>query len=132
MPFSQKACDLFRRLGQVSQERGDGSEQRVCIAFDEPFDAPLWFKGVSRAPWELDRKGVDVIVETTDLGKLYLQIKSSESGVQNFAKKGRKNIAIVLIRGGDTLDEIRTKVLNALQPLRSELEKMRSKYAITE
>lgn len=77
---------LHRTIRELSDERGRRSEDRVFEAFTEgPNDAPAWFKGVRRPTPEQDLfHMVDAVVETTDAGEVYIQVKSSFTGLNRF------------------------------------------------
>lgn len=114
--MSHKVVSLLGRLGQ---ERGLRNEQRVVNAFSDLCSKPPWFAKIEKSEKELDRKGIDVVVYTDDVGKLFLQVKSSRQGKEKFISKYfRKPIGIVVINHLDSDDTIRRKVLHELNKLR--------------
>ena len=67
-----------------------------------------------------DHDGIDVVVES-DVGKLFLQVKSSRTGKSAFAQRRRRaHVAVVVVRAGDTLEEILRRVVGALAPVRKQ------------
>lgn len=79
---------------------------------------PGWLLDVKRAPLWLDRRGVDVIV-LTDVGELYLQIKSSQAGAKKFRKKKRSLMVETVVIGPDDLDnEVKQRLVEAIQHMR--------------
>jgi hypothetical protein len=73
-----------------------------------------------------DRDKIDAIV-VTDIGKLFLQIKSSEKGaIKHFKKIARKDvrkkyIGVLVIRADDSVDEIRTSTWKILEDIHYKL-----------
>lgn len=88
-------------------------------------DMPPWILYVRRPTSIQDKfEGIDAIVETSDVGQLYVQIKSSKKYAEKF-KSGRhfkknKSIVVVIIRDDDTPAEIRKKARKPLSELRQE------------
>jgi hypothetical protein len=80
---------LHETIRTLGEERGRRSEDMVFQAFAaRPPDAPAWFKCLRRPTLEQDRlQQIDVIVETHDLGELYIQVKSSLTGLRRFEEK---------------------------------------------
>lgn len=113
-----------RSLGQAANQRGEANEERVLCALNEVKEDSAWMIGARRATHEEDARGVDIVVETSDRGPLFVQVKSSKAGVRTFQRrKGRRAdfIAVVLVKSGDDPATIRRKTLHALQELRERL-----------
>ena len=112
----------------ISLCRGKNTEDRFfeAIRTSASAEMPKWFLRVRRPSLKEDRyEGKDAIIETTDVGKLFLQIKSSEAGAAHF-RKGRhfqrnKFIAVIVIRESDTSEDILAKTRNVLSQLRQEI-----------
>lgn len=68
---------LARALGAVSKERGASAERRVLLALAEAVSRTEWLRGAWRSTPDEDARGID-IVANTDVGQLYLQVKSSQ------------------------------------------------------
>jgi hypothetical protein len=65
-----------------------------------------------------DHDGIDVVVES-DVGKLFLQVKSSRAGKVAFAERRRRaQVAVVVVKIGDSLEEILRRIVGALAPAR--------------
>ena len=107
---------IFRK---IALERGKTNEEKVSRAFDSFNGVPEWFLSIEKAPWKLDRQGVDHIVKTLDVGDIYLQVKSSRRGQKEFERRRRrKRIAVVVVNNYDTDEELRAKVVAAADGLR--------------
>jgi hypothetical protein len=80
-----------------------------------------------------DRDKIDAIV-VTDIGKLFLQIKSSEKGaIKHFKKIARKDvrkkyIGVLVIRADDSVDEIRTSTWKILEDIHYKLISARATH----
>lgn len=116
-----------KAFGQACNERGRANEQRLCNACSKVGKEVSWFKGARLATPEEDAKGADVVVETSDLGPLFLQAKSSKTGARAFRKKGRPLLVEVIVvpEGNEERLEARTRA--ALAQLRSKLRAERSR-----
>ena len=122
---------VHRVLKDLTLERGRRNEEKFFIAMRVPnsislVELPDWILGVARPSAKEDKnEGIDAIVETTDTGKLFVQIKSSEAGVAHF-KAGRhfkKNnlIVILVIRESDTLEQVRKNARKLLAECRQKI-----------
>ena len=108
---------LGRIFGSLGNERGHRSESLALLAL-RAGPVPDWLRSVEKAPWDLDRRGVDLIV-ASDVGKLYLQIKSSMAGARRFeAKPRRLPIAVVVEDPRDEDPVIRDRLIGAAAELR--------------
>lgn len=124
---------IKRAFKDVSLRHGRNTEDRFFTAMSTAVSAgmPKWFVCVRRASLKEDtREGKDAVVETTDVGKLFLQIKSSEAGAANF-RNGRhcrhhQFIGIIVIQKLDTPEDIRAKTRTILAQLRQDILKNRN------
>lgn len=66
--------NLAQILGADARKRGCRSEHRVLEALSLP-SRPAWIRTVRAATKAEDRAGIDVVIES-DLGKLYVQVKT--------------------------------------------------------
>ena len=116
---------MVRILGGLAHERGKSNEARVLEACLLP-TRPAWMKSARRATTAEDHDGIDVVVES-DLGKLYVQVKSSRRGQAEFQKKKRR-IRVVVVRPSpaDTPEQILRRVFGPLGALRAELLRERA------
>ena len=116
-------------LPEINRARGFAQERQVVHALSGD-DRPEWVYSAEISEEADDRRGVDVIVET-DVGKLFLQVKSSHSGVERFNQyRGvrRRPIGVVLIERSDSVDDIRLKATEALAALRAEIFRLRGTF----
>ncbi len=110
-------------LNQFMLDRGHEHERRVEDSFKESVDVPNWFHSIRKSTIDEDHRGIDFIVETKDMGPIFLQIKSSKTGAKNFIKKygaRAKTIALVVIRDADNNFFIRMKIFSAIEKLRKQ------------
>lgn len=124
---------VIRAFKDISLERGRNTEDRFfeAIRTSASAEMPKWFLRVRRPTSKEDRyEGKDAIIETTDAGKLFLQIKSSEAGAAHFRKgrhfRSNKPIGIIVIHEGDTSEDILVKTRNILSQLRQDILKNRN------
>ena len=115
-------------FGRARQERGDFTERKVFAAFRDAGTLPSWLTVVEPAPAELQPKGVDAVA-ATDIGNLYLQIKSSQTGARNHQERHpHGHIAVVVININDPADAVRAKCLSALGNLRQQILQNRDPF----
>lgn len=85
------------QMGAVRLERGFQSESAVLRALSDPtIQKPLWFRSVRRATADEQPKGIDVVVES-DVGPLFLQVKSSQLFAQRFKQKRRPSMIGLIV-----------------------------------
>ncbi|HAT68307.1 MAG: hypothetical protein A2481_01890 [Candidatus Yonathbacteria bacterium RIFOXYC2_FULL_47_9] len=123
---------VTRALKDISLCRGRNTEDRFFEAMrtSASADMPRWFLRAKRPSFKEDRwEGKDAIIETTDVGKLFLQIKSSEAGAAHFVKgrhyRRNKFIGIIVIRERDSFEDILIKARSVLSQLRQDVLKNR-------
>ena len=78
-----------RMKGKEGNRLGQEREKKVVEILSRE-DRLDWITSVYRGTQEDDANGIDVIVETIDAGKLFLQIKSSSTEVRKFKRKYEK------------------------------------------
>lgn len=113
---------LHQTIRELGEERGRRSEDLVFEAFAErPPDAPAWFKCLRRPTLEQDRfQQIDVIVETLDLGEIYIQVKSSLTGLRKFEQQWHPaNVRGIVISLDQDDARIRALVYDACAHLRT-------------
>lgn len=84
---------LSRAFRKIGRERGRDNEDRFFRLFKYgriPSGFPHWFHGIRPTTQEEDCRGIDAVAFTDDVGKVFLQIKSSKSGVEKFKKQQKK------------------------------------------
>lgn len=98
-------------LGQLANAKGHNNEKKVVDACKN--NLPKWIKDIRHGTPEEDCNGIDVVVET-DVGKIFLQIKSSKGGKLDFlnGKHASKNILVIIVKEQDADATIRNKVLS--------------------
>ena len=77
------------RSGKAGIERGRRHEERALKA---ALRLPSWWllgAWRTRNGSQLDRWGIDIVVDTVDLGRIMLQIKSNERDADRFRAHGR-------------------------------------------
>lgn len=113
-------------LKQVRKERGYAGEQRVLIALEGNRTSwPEWLISIRKATEDEDIRGCDIVAET-DVGKLYLQIKSSKVGIEKFHKRNRKKmIAAIISYITWTETEMSDHAIKALVSLRKDVIALR-------
>jgi hypothetical protein len=113
-----------RALGRRDRARGARAEARVVAALRRA-TRPWWILDARRAHASEDRTGIDVVVETSDLGKLFLQVKSSECGAAKWRRRHRHDtrlIGVVVVRPTDNDPTIYGRALGVLILLRERAE----------
>ena len=111
--------NVARVLGRLGNERGRANEHHALEACLLP-TRPAWMTSARAGTRAEDHDGIDVVVES-DVGKLFLQVKSSRTGKAAFAERRRRaHVAVVVVRAGDTLEEILRRVVGALAPMRKQ------------
>ena len=90
-------------MGATTLEVALNNEKRVVEALgtNYPFaDRPPWIKNVRLATKDEDNRGKDVVVETTDVGNILIQVKSSTCAKQKFLRRqayGEVSIRILCV-----------------------------------
>lgn len=127
MPQSEKAKSFLKTIGQTENHKGFSAEERALGILLFHYPKEPWIRFPRKATREEDTlMGIDLVVETVDIGKLFLQIKSSEGAKRRFyQKKRRAMIAVVVVRHADDEDFVWVKLRNALRELRRDVLVMR-------
>ncbi|TSC67771.1 MAG: hypothetical protein CEO19_40 [Parcubacteria group bacterium Gr01-1014_73] len=88
---------------------------------------PDWYVSARLATRDKDHRGIDIVVQTKDLGCFFVQVKSSRRYVTRFLLKStRTRIAVVVIEPKDTAQTMRRKFFQAARLERQWLKKRRS------
>jgi len=124
---------ITRNQKESSLERGMRTETRFFEAMNECSvkDLPPWILGARRPTSSQDKyEGIDAIIETSDVGPLFVQIKSSKAGEEHFMNgrhhQRNKSIIVVVIERLDTPEQIRAKARKSLSNIRWQLLKFQS------
>lgn len=97
--------------GHRANEKGKLAELRCLNAVSELIGICSWIHHVRLATSKEDARGIDVVVET-DVGKLYLQVKSSHNGARKYRYKRPRAKTIILIIMPEMSNE---KIFNTVQ-----------------
>ena len=117
---SERAQQRISARGRKQNALGKRNEQRILAALNDPFARlPGWFASCRPSTAEEDARGIDVVIDTFDLGLAYLQVKSSEVRKCSFESKRRPSlIACGGVQAHDSDPSLRTKALDALETIR--------------
>jgi len=80
--------NVARVLGKIGNERGRANEHHVLEACLLP-SRPAWMTGARAGTRVEDHAGIDVVVES-DVGKPYVQVKSSRTGKAALFRRGSR------------------------------------------
>lgn len=109
---------VAKAIGRLGQRRGRESERAALEAISA--NMPEWMTSVRAATDDEDRRGID-IVASTDVGDVYLQVKSSVGAAKDFRRDPRRrNIAVAVVRIGEPYDIVGKRCVNAIAALRAE------------
>ena len=115
-----------RMKGKEGNRLGQEREKKVVEILSRE-DKLNWITSVYRGTKEDDANGIDVIVETVDVGKLFLQIKSSHKEARLFKRKYEKrdlettpSVAVINVNENDKTEQLIHEHLRCL------LKRMRS------
>ncbi len=90
----------------IEQELGDANEhtavqetRKACSPFE-------WVNGVRRATLDEDRRGIDIVITTANVGEIYVQVKSSQGGANSWIRKYStspifERTILLVMNGGD-------------------------------
>jgi hypothetical protein len=113
----RRGREIRQLIKQIGEERGQTNEKKVLAACtDSSISKPSWFLGISRASPELDRCGVDFLIETTEAGLVPLQVKSSFTGLKSHRAHPNydEGNAAVVVFPEDTAAAIAQKVVRSV------------------
>lgn len=111
-------------LGKIGHERGQENEARALRVLTSRAN-PDWVTSFVKASFEEDQDGIDIIIHS-DVGKLFLQIKSSETGRMN--AKNPKNKAIVVISARMDDEEVHDRIIAAVASVRHKFKAQRGDW----
>jgi hypothetical protein len=110
---------LWPEEERAARARGRRSEERALAACRSAA-RPSWIKTARPAAHDEDQAGIDLVLET-DVGRLFVQVKSSMTGKAHFEAVPRKHrIAVVVVREYDSDVRVLEKVSEAVAMLRAE------------
>ena len=119
--------ETLQKHKDLTLEKGRRNEERFFEAMNDVSakNLPPWILRAHRPTSKQDKyEGIDAIIETSDVGRLFVQIKSSTAGEEKF-KKGRhfqrnRSFVVVVVSNYDTPESIRVKTRKLLSELRWE------------
>jgi hypothetical protein len=111
---------VHRTLGKIGNDRGKENEEAALQD-----GMPHWLFTVRIATAQEDAGGIDIVADS-DVGPLYLQVKSSRRGVLEHRQKSRRKlIGVIRCHAGDSIEKRRVVALSILGQLRSDLQTLR-------
>jgi hypothetical protein len=111
--------EIKRLVGRLAAERGRAGERHVLAACALA-TRPAWMRRVRAATREEDRHGIDVVIES-DVGKLFVQVKTSLAGKAKFeARRRHARIVVVVVDAGCSLPTVLQEVVDLTEPVRGE------------
>ena len=123
MSPSKAAKSFLKNAGQAENLKGFSAERKALETLFAHRGDEKWIRLVRKGTREEDiGQGIDIVVETTDMGKLFIQIKSSKKGKEKFCEiRRRPMIAVVVIERQDDLELIWQRLRQALLELRAKI-----------
>lgn len=120
-PRARLSRETRSAIGRAEHRKGMSREDAVFHAFDPLGAVPSWFYSIRRPTHEQDSRGIDVIIES-DVGDLYVQVKSSKAAARNFNSHPRRlPIHAVWIHANSSEQQIRDKIVSAAQRVRAQI-----------
>ena len=108
-----------RLLGDLANKRGADNEQRLIDAVNFKNSVwPKWLIGIEKSSRDQDAKGIDIVVET-DVGRIFIQVKSSKCGLDSVKKK-KKHIVYMVINERKSMDKIYDTFIGVIGHKRSD------------
>ncbi len=105
---------FWSALKEVTRARGRANEARALDAAKK--SSHRWVRSVRAGTQAEDREGIDIIV-SSDVGELFIQVKSSVAGRDRFLEKNRKkHIEVVVANCTD--DELKKRIDAAINRAR--------------
>ena len=115
---------VSQQFGRIATERGRANEKRALDACVLPA-RPAWMQSVRMASREEDRDGIDLVIDS-DVGKLYVQVKSSRGGKMAFLQRRRRaRVAVVVVSATDSPEAIQRRIVGEVGKIRAEFIKQR-------
>jgi hypothetical protein len=110
---------IKRLVGKLAAERGRARERHVLAACALGV-RPAWMRSARAATRREDHRGIDVVIES-DVGKLFVQVKSSIAGKAKFEGRRRSaRIVVVVVDAGDSLEAVLGMVVGGVGEVRGE------------
>ena len=122
----KKIDTLFSTFGKVGNERGGNAEiivERILTERLEKGTVPSWLTRYDRGNEVDDKHGIDGWFQT-DVGRIPLQVKSSNRGKQ-IANQRRSSIPVIVVQVGQDDDTIYNRCISAVGTERAKYLKLR-------
>lgn len=104
---------IRRAFEKIGYQRGAFSESLAKVALKNLTESVDWITNFRKADEKEDKKrGIDFVIET-DVGNIFLQIKSSQTGKESSLKK-HPRIPVVVIDKNESLEEIQRKITETI------------------
>jgi hypothetical protein len=131
MEYGSSDVGVYKQMssvqGQLGVILGREREETLVSTMNKSSEKPEWFQNSFRGSLEDDKKGIDVIVET-DVGHLFLQVKSSKKEARLFRRKYEKRdknqfkaVACVVFTKDKTNDLICEHAFHLLELMRNDI-----------
>lgn len=118
---SMESLTYLQQEGRRSAIKGARAEVAVVEVLNTHEKRPDWLGDARGCTFEEDGRGIDVVVET-DMGDIFIQVKSSYENAQKFRRKWpQRTVGIAVIRPNDSRDTIFNKAIDAVAKQRAEL-----------
>ena len=110
---------IKRLLGKLAADRGRARERHVLAACGLR-TRPAWMRSARAATRVEDHRGIDVVIES-DVGNLFVQVKSSRLGKAKFERRRRAaRSVVVVVDAGDSLEAVLGRVVGEVAKVRGE------------
>lgn len=126
VPVPRVAPEVKKILGDLSRQRGRRNEEEaVALLAADWKKRPAWLGEVRLATRAEDRAGVD-LVAASDVGPLYVQVKSSNDGRRRYELRGRRCFMVEVVVAPVRCPGLyRARLLDALADLRRRVQAKR-------
>lgn len=129
----QRRMTALRGLAERAAVRiGAGAEERVLSILTEDDDPAEWIRFCRKATRDEDAQGIDLVV-MTDVGELYVQVKSSRGGLESFRSHRQQEnvlpIVAVIAKASDHDADLRVRLMRHLGQYRKEIRAAGSRAA---
>lgn len=121
---------IRRAFEKIGYQRGTFSETLAEAALKNLTESVDWITNFRKADEKEDKKrGIDFVI-LTDVGNIFLQIKSSQAGKEKSLKK-HPNVPVVIINKEKSLKETQKEIMETLSAQRDHYLNKRFSYQET-
>ncbi len=103
---------------EASQQKGIESEARVVRVLNDPgwFGRPAWFMAARLGTKQEDHRGIDIVIQTSAYGFIFLQVKSSVHRAEVWKRQHpNTDIVLVVVSCLDSDSVLRENVMSEIQ-----------------